>query len=231
MEHLERARVAIDRCEALTSEASAALDRAVAQFSRPKAAGPARDAQGGEKATQPSWASRCSSSASYQTELAPLPSPLVLAPLPPPAPGTGGAFPRVACWLRTTSGVDNGGCWPAGHGQSGMGVEELRQAMAWLQLASTHKGAENGEPGDEAACVEMDLRARIKELEREVAQLIALRPQQEPMEQKQRQTARVPVEHPITCCLLPFPTSSNSIRQPCVICSPGAVIGRCLTSR
>ena len=30
----------IDRCEALTSEASAALDRAVAQFSRPKAAGP-----------------------------------------------------------------------------------------------------------------------------------------------------------------------------------------------
>jgi len=52
----------IDRCEALTSEASAALDRAVAQFSRPKAAGPARDAQGGEKATQPSWASRCSSS-------------------------------------------------------------------------------------------------------------------------------------------------------------------------
>jgi hypothetical protein len=64
----------IDRCEALTSEASAALDRAVAQFSRPKAAGPARDAQGGEKATQPSWASRCSSSASYQTELAPLPS-------------------------------------------------------------------------------------------------------------------------------------------------------------
>jgi hypothetical protein len=55
----------IDRCEALTSEASAALDRAVAQCSRPKAAGPARDAQGGEKATQPSWASRCSSSASY----------------------------------------------------------------------------------------------------------------------------------------------------------------------
>ena len=30
MEHLERARVAIDRCEALTSEAGAALDRAVA---------------------------------------------------------------------------------------------------------------------------------------------------------------------------------------------------------
>ena len=195
MEHLERARVAIDRCEALTSEAGAALDRAVAQFSRPKAAGPARDAQGGEKAPQPSWASRCSSSASYQAELAPLPLPLVLAPLPPPAPGTGDAFQRVASWLK----VDKGGeCCPLGHGQSGIGVEELRQAMAWLQLAST-QGAENGMPGDEAAGMERELRARIKELEREVAQLIALRPQQEPMEQKQRQTARVPVEHLITC--------------------------------
>jgi len=206
MEHLERARVAIDRCEALTSEAGAALDRAVAQLSRPKAAGPARDAQGGEKAFQPSWASRCSSSASYQAELAPLPTPLVLAPLPPPAPGTVGAFQRVASWLK----VDNSGCWPPGHGRSGIGVEELRQAMAWLQLAST-QGAENGMTGDEAAGVEKELRARIKELEREVAQLIALRPQQEPMEQKQRQTARVPVEHLITCCLLPFPTSSSSI--------------------
>ena len=199
MEHLARARVAIDRCEALTNEAGAALDRAVALFSRPKAASPARDAQG-VKAPQSSWASRCSSSASYQAELALLPRDL--APLPPPAPGTSGAFSRVASWLCTTSGVDNGGCWPPGHGQSGIGVRELRQANAWLQLTST-QGEVNGVLGDEAADVEKKLRARIKELEREVAQLIAMRPQ-EPMEQKQRQTARVPVGHLV---VLPFALS------------------------
>ena len=185
MEHLERARGASERCEALTSEAAAALDRA--------AAGLPRGARGGNGGpAKPSWASACSSSASNQAlaTLHPLPD---LAVLPPSAPGAGGDSVRVTSWLRTTDTADKG---------NGAGRGSLRQAFAWLELAG---------PG--ASSTEKELRARVKELEREVARLLALRKTQEPPTQQQRHRGHAQVWYSTTFPL-PFqrsPTKSAVI--------------------
>ena len=197
MEHLDRARKALDQCQVLTSEAEIALDGALAQLTIPtvlRGNAPSMQTLQAQAKVKPSWGSVCSSSASTPS-LTPLHR--SLSPPVPQAPselkGThdgrrkansrsaassssklaDGTDQRGIDWLPATT-VEDGSCAPNSD-ENVQNRPAMLHLMGWLPEKCDKSNATEGKlDGQGTTYKEQQLMARVGELEKEISRLTAL---------------------------------------------------------